>query len=658
MAPLVVDPEALFAAGSAVVAAGDALGAGLTVLAGGFAAHTGRDVAGTVFGLAYQDAATSLLKAAAAAINACRHTGAMIQQGASNYSVAESTSMLGGRAETLAAPAEPVPIAAPGPPGTLGSGQGSGEGPPSLWALVQSFVDDVWPDGDVAGLRAAAGRWRGFAAALAATPDALAATTSLLDSQHLPEGSRILDALSHLGAVAAGLAGRCAEVAGTLDGFAGEVEQARNAIRDLLHRLRALTDIGHDVALILDGDAFDEVLVIAEDVGTVLHELGREARAMERGIRLGLQGIDGVVVGLEKYTRGRLTRFLGDEVGNRVATTFDVFANANEGALKGAVGMALATADLDPRWFLVDPHGAKTTWAGLMAGSPVDLLLHPVAAVQEDLLKVKSQLHLEDWRRDRPGLGLGENLLDGAAVVIPGVGEAGAVAEGAGGLARTAEAAAERAAGAAPGRLASEFDQLSGGSPGVASPAGGWPTALPADGGHPAPAPVQRTETPVAPRPGPVPSGDQPVADPGGAGLPRHTISGHGAYSPAHGQATVPAGTSITVYAEHGSIITDELGNLIETGGDTSGVYSKTFHAGEELPDYTIYPPDDLNIMGTPQTVSRPTLLSELVHDGMGPVDLAVCTYDPTCPTGKVYDVDGIFDDWTGTFQPYGRQGF
>ena len=97
---------------------------------------------------------------------------------------------------------------------------------------------------------------------------------------------------------------------------------------------------------------------------------------------------------------------------------------------------------------------------------------------------------------------------------------------------------------------------------------------------------------------------------------------------------------------------------MIETGGDTSGVYSKTFQAGEEIPDYTIYPPDDLNIMGTPQTVSRPTLLSELVHGGMGPVDLAVCTYDATCPTGKVYDVDGIFDDWTGTFQPYGREEF
>ncbi len=674
MAPLVVDPEALFGAGSAVVAAGDGLGAGLTILASGFAAHTGRDVAGMVFGLAYQDAAASLVAAAAAVINACRHTGALIQQGASNYSRAEAISTLGGGGGVLTGPAEPVPIAAPGPPGAPGAG--SADGQPSRWALVAPFVDDVWPDGDVVALRAAAGRWRGFAGAVAGTQSTLAAATSLLDSQQIPEGGQIDDALSRIGAVAGGLAGRCSELAATLEAFAGDVEQARAAIRDLLQRLRALTDIAHDVVLILDGDVIDEIMRIAEDVGAVLHNQGRQARAIEQGIRLGMKAVDGLVVGLEKYTRGQLTHFLGNVVGNQVATTLDVVANANEGALKGAIGMALATADLDPGWFLADPQGAGATWkavttamttavtTAMTTASPVGILLHPTEGMQAELRMVKSQLHLEDWRGDRPGLGLGENLFDGAALVLPGAGEAGVVAEGAGGVARGAEAAAEVAGSAeraaAAGGLATELDELGGAAPRV--PAGGSPAPLPAQSGHPAPAPLQRTDVPSAAQPG-----HQPAEQPGRLGEQsapdaatgaRHTISGHGAYSPAHGHATVPPGTSITVYAEHGSIITDDLGNLIETGGDTSGVYSKTFQAGEALPDYTIYPPDDLNIMGTPQTVSRPTLLSELVHDGMGPVDLAVCTYDASCPTGKVYDVDGIFDDWTGTFQPYGRYGF
>jgi hypothetical protein len=120
----------------------------------------------------------------------------------------------------------------------------------------------------------------------------------------------------------------------------------------------------------------------------------------------------------------------------------------------------------------------------------------------------------------------------------------------------------------------------------------------------------------------------------------------------------VPRGTTITVYAEHGSSITDALGNLIETGGDTSGVYSKTFLPGEPIPDYTIYPPDGLTIMGTPQTVEYPTLVSELINEDMGPVDLAICPYDAADPTGKVYDINGIFDEWSGIFQPYERYGY
>lgn len=135
----------------------------------------------------------------------------------------------------------------------------------------------------------------------------------------------------------------------------------------------------------------------------------------------------------------------------------------------------------------------------------------------------------------------------------------------------------------------------------------------------------------------------------------RHTISGHGSYDPDNGAFIVPNGSSITTFAEHGSTITDSLGNLIETGGDTSGVYSKTFHAGEPIPNYTIHPPDGLKILGSPLTVERPTLISELIRENMGHVDLAVCTFDPTAPTGKVYHVNGIYDKFNDKFTPYER---
>lgn len=123
MAPIAVDPDALSAAGSAVLAAGDGLDAAMTVLAAGFSANTGLDVAGEVFGLSYQASAESLLNAAAAAINACRRNGVMIQVDASNWSTAEAASKLGGGASVLPAPAEPTKIGAPGPPATLGPGE-------------------------------------------------------------------------------------------------------------------------------------------------------------------------------------------------------------------------------------------------------------------------------------------------------------------------------------------------------------------------------------------------------------------------------------------------------------------------------------------------------------------------------------------------------
>jgi hypothetical protein len=134
---------------------------------------------------------------------------------------------------------------------------------------------------------------------------------------------------------------------------------------------------------------------------------------------------------------------------------------------------------------------------------------------------------------------------------------------------------------------------------------------------------------------------------------PRTTISGHGAYYAIDGYIIVPHGTTITIYAEHGSSITDELGNLIESGGDTSRVYARTFHPGEKMPNYTIYPPDGLNIVGAPRIVATPTRLTELIEADMGDVHLAICPFDEANPTGLIYDVGGVYDESTGIFAPY-----
>lgn len=554
MVPLVVDPQALFAVGSAVVAAGEGLAANLTVLTAGFSANTGHDAAGEVFGLGYQDAAEKLLQAAAAAVNACRQSGAKIQQGAANYSNAEAASNLRRGEGVLHAPPGPAAFSPPGPPGTLGPGQP----PPLLWAVVQSFVDDVWPDGDAAGMHAAAARWRGFSAGVAGMRDSLNAAMVLMDAHQIPEGGKIDVALSQIRDCIAKISDASGELSASLDNFANEVGRAQNSIRDLLDRLGSLTDFGHDLMLIVKGDALDEIKRIAKDVNDVLHNLGREARASEQAIKIGLGVVDGLVVKLEKYVRGELKQYLGDAVGNQVATVFDVFANANEGTLKGAVGMALSIGDLDPRWFALDPHGAAETWAGLgkgmWKGSLINGLANPQEFLESNWQQLKGILHLDDWSTARPGLGLGENVFDVATLLIPGGGEAAAAVDVAGTAARGAEAAAqaERAAGRAVDGIAGvagprgalgdiagtgssltkDLEGVSGKMPEIKPPAGGQPVALP-------PKPV---DAPVGPVPGAPEGAPGATREPSAAPGPAHASPG-GPHDPAGPHDPLPQPT-------------------------------------------------------------------------------------------------------------------
>ncbi|WP_082963018.1 glycohydrolase toxin TNT-related protein [Mycobacterium sp. E342] len=455
MAPLSVDPEAMYAAGSAVAAAGDALAANLSILTAGFSAHTGVDRAGEVFGLAYQEKAESVLKAAAAAVNACRRSGAVIQQGASNYSNVDAASTLGGGRAALKPPSPPAELAAPGPPGTWGPGQP----PPPLWSFVQAFVLEAWPDGDVAGLRAAASRWRAFGAAAKGVKGTLNASKTLFDSQHIPEGENIDNALTEIGSSTERIGELCGSLAGTIDTFANRVDHAQTAIRDLLRRIESLGDLGHDVMLIIDGDAWDEIKQIVKDINAVLQHLGQEARACEEAIRFLMHEADRAVVTCEKYARRGLVTFLGEDVGNPVATLADTWINAHEGVLKGAVGIGLGLVDLSPQWIVADPQGAAATWTGMVKNAWKESLfnaaVNPSEFSEARLQELKGLVHAEDWSTARPGLGAGEVAFDGATLFAPGLGEAGAAADGAGAAALGAEEEAEAAGGAA-GRAGGE----------------------------------------------------------------------------------------------------------------------------------------------------------------------------------------------------------
>jgi RHS repeat-associated protein len=131
-----------------------------------------------------------------------------------------------------------------------------------------------------------------------------------------------------------------------------------------------------------------------------------------------------------------------------------------------------------------------------------------------------------------------------------------------------------------------------------------------------------------------------------GLGRPDNNIviSGHGSYGliglPG-GNFTVPQGTSVTAYCPHGAQISDPLGNAIETGTNANRIpFTQTYGPGESMPNYTISPPDGLNIKGNPITVTQHTPLSQLVQPNMGPTHLATCRYDQLAPGNtKVWDL-------------------
>jgi len=105
-------------------------------------------------------------------------------------------------------------------------------------------------------------------------------------------------------------------------------------------------------------------------------------------------------------------------------------------------------------------------------------------------------------------------------------------------------------------------------------------------------------------------------------------LSGHGAIASGDtSMVTIPQGTTLHMYSNHGTTISDRLGNRIETGSPTP---LHTFKAGDQVPDYYLFPPGGgglpkLNIKGSPVTVTGPTRLSDLLKPNMDSVHWAAC---------------------------------
>jgi hypothetical protein len=449
--PIGVEPEVLAGAGVSINAVGDELAAAVSTLAAALpnGAMAGHDRAGLAFGQAYQQAAQALLDAGAAAASGSRKVGFGVQMSATNYSRADASSTIGGGGTPLTPPTAPGEFDAPSVPSPFGGGVAE----PVLWSMVQMLVGDVWPNGDPAQLRAAGSAWSAFARSLSGIGGQLAGPSATISGQQIPEGSAMATAISDVQLGLLGIATESVKLATQLFEFAADVEAAQNAIRDLLSRLSP-AGIFDGIQAIFSGDALEELKEIADDIRMVLDNLGRQADARQQSMQDVMQLIDGAVVSLEQKARKEFTRYLGEDVGNAVATVFDTSLNMREGIVKGGIGALEDLQQLNPLRYAYDFEGAKDTWGGMLEtnfnASVVGQIIDPERAAETQKEILKGLVHAEDWTTERPGLGLGENIFDVGSAFVGGAGVARTGTRAAGEAADAAEGAAPgvRAAGA------------------------------------------------------------------------------------------------------------------------------------------------------------------------------------------------------------------
>ena len=552
MAPIVVEPETLAGAGVSISGVGDELAAALSALAASLpnGAMAGHDRAGLVFGNVYRQAAQELMGAGADAVNGGRQVGFGVQVSATNYSRADASSTIGGGATPLTAPTAPGKFDAPSVPSPFGGGVAE----PFLWSMVEMLVGDVWPDGDPAQLRAAGSAWSGFARTLSGIGGQLAGPSAAISGQQIPEGGAITKDLSDLKQGLSDIATESAKLSVQLIEFAADVEAAQNAIRDLLSRLSPAGIFD----TFFSGDMLDELKEIAEDIRTVLDNLGRQADARQQSMQSVMQMLDDAVVSLQDKVRKEFTDVLGEDVGNALATIFDIQTNVGEAPVKLALQTMEGLQQLNPMRFAHDFEGAKESWSAVADtfryADPMGIAMNPIGAFEHYKGQLEGLAHVEDWSWDRPGLGPAMVASEIGSIFIPGgaatrgtraAAEAADVVEGAAPTVRAAgvldNAAADTSAIAGRAEKISEsLDHLGDNIPKVDTPSG---PAVPRD----------LVEPPNAPRvpevPGPrVP--DAPTPHDPGSPVPHVSDSAPVDRSPTAPHSSTP--TSTPTHADAG----------------------------------------------------------------------------------------------------------
>ncbi|UCZ61917.1 glycohydrolase toxin TNT-related protein [Mycolicibacterium phocaicum] len=509
--PITVDPTALNSTGASVGAESNAVTSAISTLTAALSGHEsgfGHDAAALVFSRSYNNAALALLHSAASAVNASRRTGQGIQMSAYNYGTANAHSTVGGGESPVPKPGDPGKYSAPAVPSVFGGAVAA----PLGWTLVEAFVGGLWPDGDPAQMRATAAAWRTFGSSISGGSGAMTAAGTTLGGFQIPEAPQMQKAANDIGGGLTNIDTQAQALAGQIDSFATTVENAQNAIRDLLHQLSPSGILSTIGGMFEGHNPLDKIKQIAHDIDTVLNNMKREANAMDQAVSQGINDLDGLTTKLENWANKEFVEVFGPEVGGVLAMNFTALADLEEGGFKFVAQTAQGLDQLSPDRFLYDPEGAAEAWEGTAKTlGEMALVGNPLTAsfaladpdIRKDLTNLgKSMFDVEDFKNGHPLRAVGFNAAQLGTLAIPGVGEAAPAADAAGGAARVgaAEARAGGTVARDAGAVASRGGAAAAAADEVATRAGNITKSLDTVGvPEAAPGPTAAGKAPVEP---------------------------------------------------------------------------------------------------------------------------------------------------------------
>ncbi|MBI3224828.1 MAG: NAD(+)--arginine ADP-ribosyltransferase [Mycolicibacterium cosmeticum] len=382
--PIVVDPKALDSAGQTMTTQAIDLGKAIHALGaalGGCAGMCGNDPAGIIHARSYDNSAKSMLEAMIDLTNGMARTGDAVRTSAVNYSLAEVASNTHGNGGP---PLPAVPQTPPASSPLAPSAQGSFDGAPPGWSLVEPFLGMIWPNGDSGQLRAAAQAWSTAGSAFLSTEAEMIGAFGVVAGQHVPEGEKIGQAVNASSTNSTTLFTQCVTVSSNLVDYAGQIDAVHAAILDLLSRVvNPLTGI-REVWDIITGDDNDEIKKIADDIRVVINNFKAEVSALAQLLAPIVAAAEAVISAMAQYVKMELEQF-GDAAYNVLADVVNSAASFGNAALHnpldalamagGAAMMGLG-AGLEVPGVLLDATGVgaiggvplNLAGAGLMAG--------------------------------------------------------------------------------------------------------------------------------------------------------------------------------------------------------------------------------------------------------------------------------------------------